>query len=579
MRQGERAIGAWVAVAVALTAAWLPAQDAAKQPARLTVAEQKELKRLWNDFTKARDPAAREQAFAAMLASHSLSASMVRPLIEQDLSKAMKGYTKALEVAVGPAYVEQLERLSQDQIDQIQLMRRMWMPYVLKGGDRIEFEEKFIAPCVAAADAILVKPEAITNEAVTMPRARLLEYAGYLDRCDAAAGTGPIDPTKGKVSKTGLPYPSLDQPPTFRDTLSFLDRTIVLSATIAPPGARPILERCAEVAREIDVQEAEFAMFSNTVRMLVGQIAWAVDPVMCCCVRDHTTDLRDGKADGHMSNVPGKRGFTHRAANWGCPAGSEGIGGGADGVGAIMGLSYGGGHTGPLYSLGCNLVGVGRREGLFTAIYAHDNAIKHATQATEGLLFLPPGFQKSDVRGAKAVIVAGLLARGAIGEAAAQFATKDAKAGAKKKDPYEEMLLRFFSGWVKAEHRYFIDGLAEVEKTGDFFDLKRRIIAGSQRFGSMGGFAKEIAPFVEKLKAPEATRVIEAGQAYHALVAAPSGEDRTQRFAQFAKQAEGTVYAEAAKAVADSNGEKGPWDAMIEKNPAARNFGWPSETW
>jgi len=89
-------------------------------------------------------------------------------MIEQDLSKAMKGYAKVLEVAVGPAYVEQLARLSQEQIDQIQLMRRMWMPYVLKGGDRIDFEEKFIAPCVAAADAMLVKPEAITNEAVTM---------------------------------------------------------------------------------------------------------------------------------------------------------------------------------------------------------------------------------------------------------------------------------------------------------------------------------------------------------------------------------------------------------------------------
>jgi len=92
---------------------------------------------------------------------------MVRPMIEQDLSKAMKGYAKVLEVAVGPAYVEQLARLSQEQIDQIQLMRRMWMPYVLKGGDRIDFEEKFIAPCVAAADAMLVKPEATTNEAVT----------------------------------------------------------------------------------------------------------------------------------------------------------------------------------------------------------------------------------------------------------------------------------------------------------------------------------------------------------------------------------------------------------------------------
>jgi len=134
-----------------------------------------------------------------MLASHSSAASMVRPMIEQDLSKAMKGYAKVLEVAVGPAYVEQLARLSQEQIDQIQLMRRMWMPYVLKGGDRIDFEEKFIAPCVAAADAMLVKPEATTKKRTGI----ILDGAGLSSRKRAEKRTGIILDGAGLSSRRG----------------------------------------------------------------------------------------------------------------------------------------------------------------------------------------------------------------------------------------------------------------------------------------------------------------------------------------------------------------------------------------
>lgn len=148
-----------------------------------------------------------------------------------------------------------------------------------------------------------------------------------------------------------------------------------------------------------------------------------------------------------------------------------------------------------------------------------------------------------------------------------------------REEQFAAMLLRFARGWLQAEYRYFVDGLAEVEKTGDLFDLKRRIIGGSQRFGTTKGFADAIAPSVEKQKDPAVTRVIDAGQAYHALFAAATGEDRLQRFADFAKQAEGTIYADSAKGVVDSAGEKGPWDALKAKNTTAQNFGWPTETW
>ncbi len=561
---------------IALSAATATSQEQAKPLAKPSAAEQKEIKRLSSQFTKATDEAGREQAFAAMLAVHPSAAAMVRPAIEQDLGKQVAGYTKALEVAARPAYVEQLEKLSQEQIDQIQFMRRMWFPYVRGMGGRTNFQEAFLQPCLTAKEAILPKADAISDAAVAGPRQRMVEFANYLSRCDAALGIGPPDPTQGKVSKTGIPYPPLDEPPTFLDNLSYLERTIILAHTVAPPGARRVLMRNAEFAREIDVQEAEFVMFANEVRMIVGQIAWEVDPLICCCTRDHSNDRKDGKASGHMSDVPGKRGFTHRMKLWGCRGGSEGAGGGNDGVNYIEQLSYGGGHTGPLYSMNRNVVGVGRRGNVYTSIYATDKALQHPTQASQRLLFLPPGLDKADVRGTTAIGVASLLAAGNVAGAAAQLSKVDFE----KQQPYERMLLGFFQGWVTAEKEYFLKGLAEVEQTGDLFDLKRRVVAGSEKFGSMDGVAEKIAPFVEKLKAPEAARLIEAGQMYRALAKLDGKTPgRLQQFTAFAQHYTGTPFAEAATTVVQSNGEQDPWVHFRDRFPVAVNYGWPFETW
>ena len=86
-----------------------------------------------------------------------------------------------------------------------------------------------------------------------------------------------------------------------------------------------------------------------------------------------------------MSTIPGKEGFTMRANRMGTRARSEGAGGGKHGRGYLEALSHeGAGHTGPLYGMGRNIIGVGRREGCYTSNYRTDREWIHPVSPDQG---------------------------------------------------------------------------------------------------------------------------------------------------------------------------------------------------
>ena len=330
----------------------------------------KQLAESMERFKSATEAAYRKEAVERINGLGPRAAAVLQPLIDARLERLEQQYIEAFAPMVRAAYLKRLGELSDDQIFKIQKTRRLWRPYLLEPRANKQFRQIYLRAIWDIAAFVLLKPEQVLNESLKTRRRELSQWAGYQAEVHRVLKIDP-DPTHGKVSPTGIAYAPLDQPPTFQDKLHHLERTLVLVHTLAPPGADKGLMMNDRAAREIDVQEAEFVMFANEVRLLAGTVVWRADALGCAVTRDHSNDRKNGKASGHMSSIPEKRGFGDRNRRMGAPFfNSEGAGGGRSGRGYITGLSYSGtGHGGPLYSIKRNCVGVGRRGGVYTSQY------------------------------------------------------------------------------------------------------------------------------------------------------------------------------------------------------------------
>ncbi|NQT85661.1 hypothetical protein HQ560_02790 [bacterium] len=520
-------------------------KDAAE---KLTRAQRTELQTLFAQFGKAKDKETRGSLFEKMIAMGSTAARGLRRPIDETLALNEKKYAQLLARHIPTTYRKRLIALTNEQIRQVQATRRLWKHYILTTASQPDFQKNFLAPCFEVAEILLLDMDNVKDETIKAQRDLLHEYAGYQSQCHKALGIS-IDPTKTKKSPTGIPYPELDEPPTFRDKLSHLERTLVLVHSVAPAGAKPVLLGNDKAAREIDVQEAEFVLFANEARMLMGTIAWMADPLVCAVARDHSNDRKEGNASGHMSKVPGKHGFTDRIKRMGARwCGSEGAGGGGDGRGYIRGLSYGGGHTGPLYSLKRNVTGVGRRGGVYTSMYATDKSIVHPCAATSGELFMPPGLSRKDLHSSDLKSIYRHLHGG--NYAAAQSLIAQARPGSAT----DKMLLRFFAAYVQVEMDWFFKAADGILAVGDVYEVKMRTDDARRRFGRLPAFQEKLKPLAERLATEDAAKAIAAGRFYHKFRGRKYAASTLKTFIQ---RYEGTDYAEAAQGLLDAAKESG----------------------
>ena len=525
---------------------------AKKTKPKLTNEQKRDVLLATAEFRKADSQEERQELCKKILDIGPGAPEMFSPVVDELLAGHFKHYAQTLDRAVREAHIKRLISLTDEQVLQVQKMRRLWKDYVLNGGSRHDFQKQFLKPCGDVADFLLIKTEDTKDAGLASKRALVVEFIGHQSQCRTALGIEPDpDPTVGKLSPTGIAYPNLDERPTRMFYLSFLERIVALGAA-APEGAKKVLLMNLDSAREIDVQESEFTMYGNTVRILVGTIAWYADPLVCAVTRDHSADRKAGLASAHMSTVPGKHGFTDRLKRMGARwCGSEGAGGGRDGADYIQGLSYGGGHTGPLYSLRENIVGVGRRDGVYTSDYGMDNSLVHPCAATRGELFMPPGIGRADVKSPVLQPIYNCLYTGNFGRAYKLIGQ------AKLKDDFDKMLLRFFSTGVTAEMDWFFKGIDTIEATGDVYEVKRRLDNAIKAFGGIPAFDEKVNPLVENLggKKPdkELTKLFEAGKTYQAIARkiidgtfdVPTGKKYLDEFLK--RYPEG-VYAQAAKA-------------------------------
>lgn len=558
----------WIAPIAALClGTFSPAQQGKELAnAKLSVEQSQQLKTDLDAFGRATKSAQRGQLFERLVGLGSAGAQAVLRLVDTRLDTSRDEYTVALQQWLPEAYQQRLIDLDYEQVLTVQRARRLWQSYVLHGGHRSSFQDEFLAPMQAAAELLLLPVEEAAEPELRARRAELVEHGRYRDRAREVLGIDP-DPTVGKLSPTKIPYPSLDQSPTFLDSLHHTERSLVLAHTVAPPGAQAILLCNDEAARQIDVQEAEYVMFGNEMRLLAGTIAWQVDPLGNAVARDHSEDRTKGLAKGHMSSIPEKRGFTYRSRRFGAARfGSEGVGGGSNGRGYLRGLSYGGGHTGPLYSLNRNVVGVGRRGSAYTSIYRTDRAIMHGCQALAGELALPPGWQRSALRG---------TARGIFNKLhAGQFARAyKLIEKARTKNDETAMLLRFLRAAVAVEVDWLLDSAEAIEAAGDVYEAHRRLVAGRKMLRGIVRFDVFAEAEITRLETEEFAQRLRAGEAFHQIALGESDEAARQRAVRlFGKRYAGTAYAAASK---ELGGKNGPYHYFITKRPDVEKYDYP----
>jgi hypothetical protein len=356
----------WITVlTVVLCIGWgvfsAPAPALKKGPEPLTEEQKQDIKKFAADFRQAKTQGQRIASLRKIVAMGPEAAMMASAAVDEALTAQEKVYFELLDKHVRDAYIKRLCMLSDEHIRKVQYMRRLWKDYLEHTSDQHEFQKNFLKPVWDVAEFLLLRPDQMTEPEIVKQRKILFELAEYRTACRKAAGLSE-DPTVGKKSPTGIDIPNLDQPPTLADYISLLDRTMVLGGSLAPEDGKTVLLKNLDVFRNVDVQESEFVMYCETVRMLVGSVAWFGDELVCAATRDHSTDRVNKVASAHVSTIPGKIGFTDRLHRMGAPwCGSEGAGGGRNGPDFAYGLSYGGGHTHPLYSTKLNFTGVGRR--------------------------------------------------------------------------------------------------------------------------------------------------------------------------------------------------------------------------
>ena len=462
--------------------------------------------------------------------------------LKKSISQIENKYVKDLESHLQELHIKKLSSLSEEDVKYIVKLKLLWEPYLKYTGNRQEFKENFIRPVDRVKSLILTDVATIEKELIKEQRSFLLELADYKQQCERKLNID-IDPTKKLKTPTNIPYTSLDTPQTYQDYLHLLERTLSLK-TASNKEAHDLLMKNVENSKIIDVYEAEFTFFSNQIRMLMGTIGWLADPLLCNCARDHSHDRKDGKASGHSSTIPGKKSFVDRARRMGTSARSEGAGGGKTGVAAIMGLSYGGGHTGPLYSTKRNIVGVGVRLGACTAMYRGDNSIKHPAPAIDNFNFMPPGlgfdhlkkhsslssYYKMMQKGEFTKVISGLE----------RFTPrKDA----------DKIYQQWFSSYALNKMKYQINEVIVILKAGDAYMANEKFRQLRKRLSGklFDGYTKKLS---ETLRSIEVSNEIRKGKEFHKMISKKSLKDSILE--RFVKSSGESAYAKAAQTILDN---------------------------
>lgn len=468
--------------------------------------------------------------------------------LTKQFERAKVAYLKQLQAYLPDAYRERFASLSDEQLAQMTTALRHWEFYIAHGPTPIgdhrrqvagRFRDQFLKPMDEVAEMLLIDPQTITEPEIAKVRAEVVALGKRLMAARKAAKFN-IDPTVGKRSPTGIPLPNLDQPHTCLDALDLYERTLVLAYTVAPSEARPLLMETAKLCLEVDVEEANFVMYGNKVRMLSGTVVWTLDPLMAAVARDHSIDRKAGRAKSHESSVPGKRWPADRAKRMGAPGGSEGAGGSKTGVGQMYGYSYNGvGHGLPLYGTRMNVTGPGIHQGMYTSMYRKDPKLLHACQASRGELFMPPGITARDLKSSPLRSAYQSIKKGRFGAAYKTLHEKEPGEG------LQGAIHRYFLARIDAEVTWAKNGVKRIFEVGDVYAASERLSTALKMLKGVPAFEDASAELKALFDDPMVQAEIKAGKIFYKI----GRQQRTaENFKAFIERYPDSVYTQASKA-------------------------------
>lgn len=481
------------------------------------------------------------------------------------------GYTEKLESFLKNEYLQRLNKLSEEEVRFIVQLKILWEPYLKYRGNRIEFKERYIKPLQKVKNLLMTQVRQIEDTEIKSLRKELLVTAAILRKCEDKLEI-PKDPTVNIKTPTGITYTSLDTPQSYEDYLHLLERTLVLMNSVANQEADRLLMMNVENSKILDVYEAEFTFFANEVRMMMGTIAWVADPLLSNCARDHSHDRKNGKASGHSSTIPGKKSFVDRARRMGTHAMSEGAGGGKTGIDAIMGLSYGGGHTGPLYSTLRNVVGVGVRHGACTAMYRGDGNLKHTAPAIDNFNFMPPGLSYKELKSQSSLSsLYKRLQKGEFSKVLTQLKNF------KPMKSMDSVYAVWFKSYAELKMKSQVKEVEELLEAGDAFLATEKYEELRKKFSGNDLFDELTTELKKQFTENEIRNEYRAGKAFYKY--AKSDRLNEKSMERFIKSNEGSIYAEMAQAVIDNfkKPERGfhYFKFFLKKNKALYDYGYP----
>ncbi|MFT4841701.1 MAG: hypothetical protein ACI8UD_003226 [Planctomycetota bacterium] len=478
------------------------------------------------------DAASRRKWFRRVLAEPAMWAKLEQA-IDDKLDVLERDYAVLLDESIRTAYHRRLRSLTDEELREVARVRRVWSNYILRPSTQLHFQQHFLMPATNVGKLLLPDLVEIQTKASNKQMQRMGEFNGYRNEVREALGLG-MDPTTGKQAPTGIPMPPLSKSRSYEEHVDHLNRTMSVASSVAPREASGILIRNALMARKIDFEEAEFVLYANEIRCLMGVLCWETDVLACAATRDHSKDRVDGNASGHWNELPGKKGFTHRLRRFGTSGTSEGAGGGSDGRNYLHALSYGGGHTGPLYSMKRNKVGCGRFGNCYTSTYGRNKAIIHPCQASTGELFMPPGIGLGDITDPSLQDVYHALAFDNY------VGAKQLLAVCKTKTKMDKFVRDYLAVAVKVEADWQLECMAHVAATGDLYTVSLMIARTRGKFGN--SLDKRLRRYEKRLATKAGMQLVEVGQAY---VAACATKDQGAMNA-IVKNHGDTVYARAA---------------------------------
>lgn len=310
-------------------------------------------------FRRARDPADRDAAAAALLAGGSDAVTKLATAARGEVGRLRTPYAARFQRAA--AEVLKGRRLEGGGAAEVADLRKTILDVAAADGLTKEIIVARSDPALERLERLFAATPAdvlAADAALAADRATLLALDDVVLRCVDALPAADRKPGQDLAAGTR-----------FVAELAAAEELACLLAGPLTPADRQTVTANAALARTLDPEEARGVMRLNVIRVLVGLPAQVIDPKLVAACRTHSRDMEERGFFDHASPVSGRETPWRRAEAAGTSARSENIfSGSEEGAAAIEAWWHSPGHhknmLGPE-----SRTGLGRWKGFWTQLF------------------------------------------------------------------------------------------------------------------------------------------------------------------------------------------------------------------